>query len=218
VDKYERFLRQIDIINPEKCQELIYIIGAGATGSFTALSLAKMGFENIRIFDADTIEEHNFPNQMFPINALGENKALAVKDMVEYFTGVKIMANTYFYERQPLRGIVVAAVDTMEARKIIYKNCIKFTDVKLLIDPRTSPDVFRVLTVDMSLEGERLRYEKTLHSDAQAQDIPCTARAVIYSILLVAAFVAKQIRQFQMNQKYERDLVLDIINNAIITF
>ena len=43
----------------------IHIIGCGATGSWVALMLAKMGISNITCWDFDKVEEHNLPNQFF---------------------------------------------------------------------------------------------------------------------------------------------------------
>ena len=39
-----RFHRQLDLLDLKLSSTPIAIIGAGATGSFTALTLAKMGF------------------------------------------------------------------------------------------------------------------------------------------------------------------------------
>lgn len=217
MDQYNRFLRQIDILNPDALKEPIFMIGAGATGSFASLSLAKMGFTDIRVFDEDCIEDHNFPNQIFPVNTLGENKAVALKDVVEHFTGEKITANSVFYKNQALKGIVVSAVDTMEVRKKIYQNCLKSGGaVKLLIDPRTGPEMMRIFTVNLELDSERQYYEKNLHTDAEADVAPCTARSIIYSVLMVSALVCRQIKLYTMNQEYKKDIIFDVRNDYII--
>jgi len=217
MDKTARFLRQIDILKPDVTKDPIFIIGAGSTGSFTALSLAKMGFSDIRIFDEDCIEEHNFPNQLFQMKNKGINKALAIKDIISDFTGEKITANPIFYKKQELKGIVISALDTMEGRKQIYKNAVKGGKVKLLIDPRTGPELFRLLTVNFELEIERKKYEKTLHSDAEADEAPCTGRSIIYSVLMVSAYICRQIKLFTMNQEYKKDIIFDIKNDYLIT-
>lgn len=216
-DKYDLFLRQIDILDVKVCSEPIIIIGAGATGSFTALSLAKMGFDNIRVFDEDTLELHNFPNQIYPQSMIGNNKAKALKEVVKMFTGVEITGIPVFYKSQPLKGIVISALDTMAGRKEIYDNCVKQGNTKLIIDPRTGPEVFRVLTVDLSLSMEREAYEKTLYTDENAEEAPCTARSIIYSVLVVSAFVAKQVKAYLMNQEYKRDIVVDLSADFMLT-
>ena len=218
VDKFERFLRQVDILKPETCIIPIFIIGAGATGSFVALSLAKMGFEDIRVWDEDKVEEHNFPNQIFPIEAKGQNKATALQKIVEQFTEVKIDAVPLFYTNQPVKGIVISCVDSMKIRKKIYTNALKTKDkVKLIIDPRTGPELFRVITTDINSEAQCKYYESTLHSDAEADETPCTARAIIYSVLAVSAFICKQVKAHCMNQEFAQDLLMDMRNDVLLT-
>jgi len=46
-----RFLRQLDILPPEKIQFPIVVIGAGAIGSATVVTLAKMGCSSITVWD-----------------------------------------------------------------------------------------------------------------------------------------------------------------------
>ena len=54
----EYLVRQLDILPPEQTITPITIIGAGAIGSFVALSLAKMGFDDITVYDFDKIESY----------------------------------------------------------------------------------------------------------------------------------------------------------------
>ena len=75
-----RYHRQLDILDPKSMDVPVTIIGAGATGSFTALSLAKMGIRNITIYDFDTVEEHNLPNQFYRQCDLGKRKVEALRE------------------------------------------------------------------------------------------------------------------------------------------
>lgn len=213
-DKYERFMRQLDILNPDVCNVPIHVIGAGATGSFVTLSLAKMGFENIIVYDQDSVEDHNFPNQLFPLNCLGKNKASALKEIVNSFTGVDINCVEEFYKDQPLEGIVISAVDSMKARKMILERC-KKSPVELLIDPRCGAEVVHMLTIDMTVTPDIEYYEKSLFKDEDADPVPCTARAIIYSVLIVSAYIAKQVKLFQMKQEYKRELIIDLKNDIL---
>ncbi len=212
----ECFVRQTDLLDLDKCKKQVCIIGAGATGSFTTLSLAKMGLSNITVYDADTIEDHNLPNQLFPMGYEGVKKVKALDEIIKSFTGVQIEANPKFYKKQPLKGIVISALDTMKGRKQIFKNCCKNNEVELLIDPRTSPNVFKLFTVNMKSETERKEYSKTLHSDAEADEGPCTAKAIIYSVLLISAYICNQVKKYLMNEDYSRDIIFDAKNNILI--
>jgi len=62
------FLRQLDIADPAKFKNKpVTVIGAGGIGAATVVALAKTGFENITVYDFDTIGEHNLPNQLLPV-------------------------------------------------------------------------------------------------------------------------------------------------------
>ncbi len=209
----ERFWRQLDILHPDVCKEKIYIIGAGATGSFTALALAKMGMTNITVYDHDEIEEHNFPNQLYPIRMKGINKALATKEVVREYTGIEIDALPEKFKKQELKGIVISALDSMSGRKDIYKQCKENLNVRLLIDPRTGAEMFRLLTLNPNLFDKCKNYEDTLHADADALRVPCTAQAIIYSVLLVSSHICNQVKRLLMNQEYKEEIFVDLKNN-----
>lgn len=211
-----RFLRQVDILKPEKCNVPICIIGAGATGSFLALALAKMGMVNIRVWDADKIEEHNFPNQMYPIKTMGKLKVEALYDVVLEYAEVKLSIHRFHWDKinkRRLEGIVISAVDSMVVRKQIFEACKMNTKVKLLIDPRTGPELFRMLTIDPNLGMMCDKYEETLHSDEEAVETACTGRSIIYSVMLVSAFISNQVKRYLMDQDYKIDVLMDMKNS-----
>ena len=76
-----RFLRQLDIAHPKKLQPPITIIGAGAIGSSLTLILAKMGCQNLTLYDQDKIEPQNLACQFFSSRDLGREKVGGVKDL-----------------------------------------------------------------------------------------------------------------------------------------
>ena len=101
-----RFHRQLDLLDLKLSSTPITIIGAGATGSFTALTLAKMGFSELTVFDFDTVEEHNLPNQFYRTSDLGKPKVLALQEIIRDFEGIEIKARNEKYRGQRLSGIV----------------------------------------------------------------------------------------------------------------
>ena len=61
-------LRQLEIAYPSQFKDRpITVIGAGGIGAATVVALAKTGFENITVYDFDTVEQHNLPNQLLPM-------------------------------------------------------------------------------------------------------------------------------------------------------
>lgn len=212
IHKDTLYQRQLDILDPEKCSFKISIIGAGATGSFVALFLAKMGFSNIEIFDHDSVEEHNFPNQLFPFKCLGKNKAISVAEIVKEYTDIEIKANPVKYSEQSLGEVVISALDSMEGRKLILKECVKQKGPLLLIDPRTGPEMYQVYTCNVKIDLSVKQFKKSLHSDEEALELPCTGRSIIYSVGFVSSAIAETVKRYAMNQTYKRDRFHDLKN------
>ena len=72
----EDYRKQMELIEVEKFNKRINVIGCGALGSWLIFYLLKMGFENIHVYDFDEIEEHNIPNQLFKENQIKKKKLL----------------------------------------------------------------------------------------------------------------------------------------------
>ena len=64
----EHLIRQFDLIPEDVLGEPITIIGVGAIGSWTTLALAKMGFQNLTVFDDDKVSIENMNSQFYPMN------------------------------------------------------------------------------------------------------------------------------------------------------
>lgn len=208
------FLRQLDLFKPSEAK--VVIIGAGAIGSFTALTLAKMGIKNLTVYDWDTVEKHNIPNQFYRISDIGKLKVDALKEIVKDFSNIEIKSiNAKIKDVQFDCDFLIVAVDNMKTRKEIFES-IKYTIfIKKLIDARMGAEVFKILTINPSDIDDIEMYEKTLHSDEDATEEPCTRRAIIYNILTIASFIANNVKKVIMNQKIQKKLVMDIYNQKI---
>ena len=114
------YSRQVNILNPEEFNTKINIIGAGATGSWVAFSLAKMGLSNLHIYDFDEVGMHKLPNQMFGVRDIDRNKALSIRNIIKLFTGFTVNARNEKVDGSvPMQGIVFMLTDTMKSRKDI---------------------------------------------------------------------------------------------------
>jgi len=112
-DNQNRFLRQLDIVPPEKLSFPITIIGAGAIGSATVVTLAKMGCSNITVWDGDTLEDVNVPNQICKPSMTGRPKVEALAELVYELTEVQIKQIHRRYTGQRLEGVVIVTVDSL---------------------------------------------------------------------------------------------------------
>ena len=204
----DRFIRQRDILPPDKLAALeVTIIGAGAVGSFTCLTLAKMGVTDISIFDGDTVEEHNLPNQWYKPDHVGWNKTDALWDIIVDFTGVELRARSHHYTHEPLTGIVICCVDTMDTRLLLWREVKKFKP-DLYIDARMGAEVGKILVVNPADPASCRRYEEDLYPSSEAFHAPCTAKATVYCAAGLGAFIGGMVAGYGLGRPLH-SLVLD---------
>jgi molybdopterin/thiamine biosynthesis adenylyltransferase len=210
----DHLTRQIEILPYEKCNIPITVIGAGAVGSFVVLSLAKMGFETIQVFDDDTIEVENMNCQFYRFKDIGKPKVLALQELVKDFTNVSIDARNERYIGGSFKGVVISAVDSMEVRKLIWNNHKELSpSTKFIIDPRMGAETAMLYTMSPMDSADILSYEKTLYTDANAMHERCTAKATTYTALLLSGLVAKTVKDIVTNGPYPRTAIWSIKDN-----
>lgn len=211
----EHLTRHMELLPPEKCGIPITVIGAGAIGSFTVLALAKMGFEDITVFDFDKIEVENMNCQFYRFKDIGKFKVDALKELVHDFTGVTIstVADRYVGGK-PFKGIVITAVDSMAARKLVWENHKEIAvGTKFIVDPRMGAEVAMLYTMNpLSLE-DIASYEKTLYTDENSFHERCTAKSTMYTACMLSGLVAKTVKDIVTDGPYPRTAIWSIKEN-----
>lgn len=205
------YWRQLDILDPNMINFPITLIGCGGIGSPTALALAKMGAGRLILVDPDSVEEHNLPNQLFYRADTGKTKVDALSKMLHDFAEVETqMIPEKFEGQKPLSGIVISGVDSMNSRRMIWEK-VKFNfDVPLYIDGRIGGEIIQVFTVRPSQIEDIELYEKTLFPDSEAAELPCTARAIIYTGFAVSALIASQLKKWIKEEWYFQKISFDL--------
>jgi len=212
----DHLTRQSDIIPRENLNERITIIGAGAIGSWVALSLAKMGFEQLTVFDDDIVSIENMNCQFYPYKGIGEPKVKVLHSLVKAFANVEIEGfNRRYAPGTQLHGIVISAVDSMEARKMIWEEAKKSSTVSMVIDPRMGAETSLLYIMNPKDAKDVASYEKTLYSDANAVQERCTAKATIYTANLLAGQVCKGVKDLACSTPYTRLSQWDIGKNHV---
>ena len=224
-----RFLNQTQLLPQEEIDRwAIGIIGTGAIGSFVAMALTKMGFKNMVTWDPDKIEDHNIANQMFPVLDIGKRKANATKEMVEKFSGERIIslatkitgrkAFAYLHQAYPSKQIIlILAVDSLDVRKQIIED-IGVTYNLSVIDARMGAKTYRVLGFDGSNPEEHDNYLKTLVPDSAAVQERCGQKSIIYTVLGVAAEVCGFVHYMVMRHTLEDHTAPKIPNPVIFDY
>ena len=206
-----RFVRQQDAVNMKRLTSLgVTIIGLGAIGSTCAVWLGKMGCVGITAYDPDVIQDFNWSNQMYRDGDIGSLKASALIDVMEQFGGHTPNAIPRQYEDQPLTEVVIAAVDSMESRKIIWKSVREKSDVRLYLDARMGLETLIVYAIRPQIREDRVVYSQSLVPDDQALQEPCTARTICYTPLMASSIVCNFVKRFVNDEEMPRRVILDL--------
>ncbi len=212
----ERFLRQLDICPPEKLAFPITVIGAGAIGSATVLTLAKMGCSNITVWDHDILEEHNIPNQICRPCCVGEPKVEALGALTLDLAGVSLKARREEYRGQRLSGVVIAAVDSMSTREEIWGRAKLNPAVPLLLDARMGGELARIYAINPMNPDEASFYEENVYPVSEAEVLPCSARAIIYCVSIVGGLVALEVKNYAIGRTVAREALFDLATLRLV--
>lgn len=214
------FRRQYDIINPDAIdQPRIHIVGCGGIGSFVGYYLAQMGLTRLTLWDADSVEEHNLPNQNFLKKHVGMNKAKAMKDMIGEkgidTTNIKLKktfftnSSKFVAEEGDTKVFVIVATDNMATRRDVADACVKDRNVERLFDGRLGGLMFQMFNINSpyaNFYNDYFKYQ--LFDDSEAEQLPCTERAVIFVGAMIGSMMAHQVYLSLKEPESTRESVL----------
>lgn len=209
------YWRQMDVFDPYRFEGGVTVIGAGGIGSPAVLGLAKMGVKDIKVYDPDTVELHNIPNQFYRLDDVGSPKITALASIIKAYAGTDIEAVQGRFAGHP-SGIVISAVDSMDSRKEIW-DLIKYkTSIPLYIDARMGAEVGIVHTLRPTSPIDVAWYEGTLFSDEDSVPEPCTARAIIYNVLGIAAIIGGQVKRYSRGEELPKEIIVDFATYSLL--
>jgi molybdopterin/thiamine biosynthesis adenylyltransferase len=209
------FTRQEDLIPAQALNDMkLTIIGAGAIGSFTSLTLAKMGVSDITVFDNDIIEPHNLPNQFYRVGDIDSPKVEALKNIIALYAAIDIDARKEEYVNGPLEGTVISCVDSMVTRHDIWEKIVANSAVHTYIDSRMGAEVAELYTVTPGVDN--YYYEQYLYPEEEVIEAPCTAKATVYTAAGISALVCGKIKKLATKQPYNKRIVVDFTSGMLI--
>jgi len=207
------FTRQLDIFNPDRHGDTpISLIGAGSVGSMVAILLGKVGFKKIEVWDKDKVEPHNLPNQFFFLHSIGQPKVEALQNVVDEMTGVRIKIHKEHYKSQTLKGIVITALDSMKARKMVFDQFLKQSTTLGMIDPRMGGLDYRVYTIRPQEHAKWAWYP-----DEGAVQERCTEKSIIFNVSGIAALVVSSACKLASGQPYPNEVIGEYRNTSMIS-
>jgi len=118
--------KQLEFFDPDTYVdgEEIHVIGVGAIGSQVVEMLARMGFNELSLYDFDVVDPHNITNQMYFADQFEKSKLECTMELCQrinpHFT-----AEVYeegWKQGMPLAGHVILAVDNIDLRRQIVEE------------------------------------------------------------------------------------------------
>jgi len=193
---YEHNRRGLDFYDPDKdLNPLITIVGVGGIASWTALCLAKMGFNKLILTDPDVVEPQNVGCQAYGETDVGMAKVEAMKNILQFQTATNVECRQMKYDSLSPRGIVVAAVDNMEDRRTIFASCRHQggSGVQAFIDCRIGGHLMRLYGINPGWELACERYLREWYPDDETTPLSCTGQQTAYVGMMAASFISRMV-------------------------
>lgn len=214
------FSRQKEIFEPDKFNLPVHVIGCGATGSWVAVMLAKLGVKDLHLHDFDIVEEHNLPNQLFSTRQLRLPKTQACGSQAYWLSGtIAKEHNEPVTGDTPLSGVVFVLTDTMSSREDIYKRALKNNvSVPLVIETRMCTEGGRVYAFNPSKREHTVKYGQTLYTDEESTVSVCgIAQTLAPTAALLASLAVWQMIKFHNDFEIDNEILVDARYNTYLT-
>lgn len=196
----------------EKAKEQTVILaGCGGIGSYTGFLLARLGIRSIVLYDNDVVGEENLSGQLFGINEIGRNKAVALAAfIVEYAdmtnTTVTSMSTTYHSESN-VADIMICGFDNMAARNLFFHKWKERVNVSpnkstcLYIDGRLAAEEFQIFCIKGDDDkAQKIYEEEWLFEDSQAEATICSYKQTTFCANMIASYMINCFVNFLSNQ------------------
>lgn len=200
------------IIDATEHDVSITLVGCGAIGSSVGELIARMGFDRINLIDFDKVEEHNLANQLYNYDDIGKTKVQALKEKIKRINPhaeVDAMVGKIEDTTKDIPGnIIMMCTDNMKARKDTF-NIFKAQKIDFFIDGRMGGLLYHVYCVNSHNQGDIKHYEDSLFTDAEATQMRCSVRGIIYNTFGVGADMVNGLKKYLMLENYHREIVFD---------
>lgn len=192
------FLRHGAFFGPEDAENKTFcIIGVGATGSWAALTAAKMGWHKFQIWDLDLVESHNLPNQAYGVQHVGMKKVDALEQVLKEFNpAIIVEKHDYFFDATnplhttELTDYLFIAVDSLDTRKAIYQVAKLHPFLNLIFETRmgfTHAELNIINPCDVMKVDEIISMLKT---DDEVTEAACNERIISTLVMIVSSALA----------------------------
>lgn len=183
----------------EIAKKQVTIVGAGGIGSWTGLLVSRLGVNGIFVYDDDIVELGNMSGQFYSIEDVGRFKVDSLYRSIQKYSGYyNITAvNEKFISGSPISPIVIACLDSMSARSLVFgewrKAVYEAPEDKrkeyLFIDGRLSAETLQVFAVSGDDNENIRRYISTLFNDSEADAEICSYKQTSFMANMIASVI-----------------------------
>lgn len=210
------YWRQLDLFDPNHTNVPIHIIGAGATGSYIAYLLAKMGCDDLTVYDFDKVENHNLPNQIYGLEHIGNLKVDALENIIKRDCDCTIKkVSAEVKELNNIDGVVFVLTDTMHSRKSIWESLRDNPKIKFFIETRMGAEFGVIYSLVPLLN--KTEYEKTLYTDEQAERSACTRQSICPTVATIAGMAVFSLIRFLNNEDNPNKIMVSLLPPMMTT-
>lgn len=162
----------------------VLVMGVGGTGSWSAMLLARAGFNPI-VFDNDSYERVNLAGQLVSKKQIGKTKVSAIAETIFDYCDTNIITFNELVDSNTMSNeFVFSCFDNMKARRIVFESW-KFNNINgILIDLRLEAERLQIFCVT---QKNMDRYEKYLYSDEEIPDAICTFKQTSHAAAMIAS-------------------------------
>lgn len=190
------------------------VIGCGAVGSRVIDTLARMGCGRFVVWDNDTVEAENVGVQLFDLSDVHKHKVEAMsvrvyRVMTKHVHFVPITKKFTFRTRLPTVDVVIASVDSIDVRKIVFRAYLRMCKRSaatrtLFVDPRMGLYYCEVHALShgdkQTPHGAIARYLRT--TNFKAVRAPCGRESTPTTAAACAAMTVQTILNWATGKEY----------------
>ncbi|NQT91617.1 MAG: hypothetical protein HQ559_02565 [Lentisphaerae bacterium] len=141
---------------------------------------------------------------------MGQPKVDALAHLVEMLSGVKIKPVPRHHRGERLPGVAITATDSMAARQMAWRSLKLKRAVSLFVDARMGAEMLRLYTLRPTDLDACEFYEQNLYGSEEAEQLPCSARSIIYCPTIAGALIAAQVKAFAVGEPVHREVLFDV--------
>ena len=217
-------VKQGDYFQPiDDLKAPIHIIGVGAIGSTLATMLARMGVQELNIYDIDTVEMKNICNQEYYDRHIGYTKIEAIYDILtEINPNIKVKINKEGWkEGTRLSGYIFMCVDNIDLRRKIVEDNFYNRYIKAMFDFRMRLTDAQHYAADFKHLDYLLKTMQFTHEEAKAET-PVSACGtdlnVITTVRTICSLGLSNFINFVKENKLKKMIIVDLKEFMIDAF